>query len=219
MEIIVKKGFDPTNFEGKETKVGGRHAFVIKLKNSTLRFVIRNADDDYHAFDFNHSSFGPGHSKTEYSPRSSWTNIEVVYDAFEKWLEKAVRVYFDDLVEPDLWKQVEQQRPLFTGSIFDEREISPFSDNEKEQLRLAIKKFESLIPETLQASQEELKVVREYSKYLSEALERLNRFDWRGLAIATILGISIALSLDTEKGKILFNLFKDILSSFGYLLQ
>ena len=86
-------------------------------------------------------------------------------------------------------------------------------------LRLAIKKFESLIPETLQASHEELKVIREYSKYLSEALERLNRFDWRGLAIATILAISIALSLDTEKGKILFNLFKDILSSFGYLLQ
>jgi len=46
--------------------------------------------------------------------------------------------------------------------------------------------------------------------YLTQAVDRLNKFDWKSLLISTIISISVALSFDTEKGKQLFNLFKQV---------
>ena len=219
MEIIQNKGFDPENFRAQEAKVDGRHSFVVTFKNSPLRFVARNADTSYHDFDCKHTSFGPGHSETEYFPDNEWTNIHDIYSQFEEWLEKAVKVYMGELLVPDLWMHLEQQKPLIGGSMLDKDETSPFSDEEKVQLRLAVREFESLVSKTFQAPQEQMQVIENRLDYLAKAANRLNRIDWRGLALSTIISISIALSLDTEQGRVLLNLFKQVFSKILYLLE
>jgi len=39
-------------------------------------------------------------------------------------------------------------------------------------------------------------------------VDRLNRFDWSGLAISIVVSIAVNMSVDTEDGRVLFTLFK-----------
>lgn len=219
IQIIRSKGFDPQDFHAEEKVIDGRQGFVIGFRDSHLRFVARNSDDSHAEFDYKHSCFGPGAHETEYLPVDGWTGIGAVYGAFEDWLEKAVKVYTDDLIEPDLWAQLECQKPFITGCILQEDDIRPFSEREKRQLRASISEFRSIVSETFQPSQEQMKVIDNHLNYLSKALDRLNRIDWRGLALSTTISISIALSLDTERGRILFNLFREVFSKLLHLLR
>jgi hypothetical protein len=219
LEIIRNEGFDVRDFHAEECLYDGRHAFVIAFRDTPLRFIARNADHSYHDFDFKHTGFGPGEDEVEYCPESDWTNIETVYNAFRGWLKKAVQVYIDDLLEPDLWGQVLNQGPLVSSSMLDEEETSKFQDDEKVQLRLAINEFQLLVSKTFQPSQVESKIIENRLDYLSNRLNELNRIDWRALALSTILSISIALSLDTERGKVLFTLFKQVFWKILHLLQ
>jgi len=219
IEIIQSKGFEPQDFHAKEKGADGKHGFVISFRTSHLRFVVRNPEHSCDKFDYKHTSFGPVPCETEYLPPGGWADIEEVYAAFENWLEKAVRVYINDLLEPDLWMELERQKPLVAGSILDKDETSPFSEDEKTQLRLSINEFRLLVSKTFQPSQQELEVIGNRLDYLSNRLDGLNRVDWRGLALSTIISISIALSLDTEQGRVLLNLFKQVFSKILYLLQ
>lgn len=56
----------------------------------------------------------------------------------------------------------------------------------------------------------EMESIDDRLDYLTQAVDRLNKFDWKSLLISTIISISVALSFDTEKGKQLFNLFKQV---------
>ena len=62
-------------------------------------------------------------------------------------------------------------------------------------------------------------IISQKLDYLTEAIDRLNKFDWRAVAFSTIMTISATLSLDTEKGSLLIELFKQIFVKIRYLIQ
>ena len=72
--------------------------------------------------------------------------------------------------------------------------------------------------ENLNPSQEELKSVDARLEYLSSAIDKHNKFDWKVIVINTVITITIALSLSAEQGSQLFQLFKQIFSNILYLL-
>jgi hypothetical protein len=82
-----------------------------------------------------------------------------------------------------------------------------------------VEEFRLLIVKTFAPPANEMKVVNERLDYLKEAVDRLNRFDWRSVAMSTLIGISTALTLDTEKGRILFGLFQQAFSTVVHLLK
>ncbi len=76
-----------------------------------------------------------------------------------------------------------------------------------------------LVVKTFTPGEEELQVINERLDYLTRAVDRLNRFDWRGVAISTVLSIGTALTLDTEKGRILWGLFQQAMATVVHLLR
>jgi len=56
-------------------------------------------------------------------------------------------------------------------------------------------------------------------EYLKKAVDRLNKFDWRGLAISVVVGIGINLSVDTNSGKLLLDLLRQAFNTVTYLLK
>jgi hypothetical protein len=54
--------------------------------------------------------------------------------------------------------------------------------------------------------------------YLSEALDRLSRFDWWALLVYTMITIFIALALDTDRGDRLLELLRKLFENLGNLL-
>jgi hypothetical protein len=65
----------------------------------------------------------------------------------------------------------------------------------------------------------DVEIIEKRLLYLSDAVDRLNKTDWYGIAISTLIGISINLSLDTEKGRLLFKLFKQVVENTIILLK
>jgi hypothetical protein len=61
--IIKEEELDPSLFEAKEylenTSGYERSCFKLQFKNSPLYFVFRNADKDYHLFDYFYIRYAP----------------------------------------------------------------------------------------------------------------------------------------------------------------
>jgi hypothetical protein len=218
---IHNKGLDPRSFQTKETRIEGHSAFVLQLMNTPLKFIIRNSSDSYHRLDCSYSQFGPSFPMSAYYPplEGSWTRVDQVLVRFSKWLEDCVKPYLEELLEPDLWEQVQLGGPIIGTSKPREEDRLGFSADEAAQIRLAMKEFRLLVVKTFDPSQEEKEVIDARLDYLAEAVDRLNRLDWRSVAITTVISISITLSLDTEKGRILFGLFQQVFSRVLYLLH
>ncbi len=66
-------------------------------------------------------------------------------------------------------------------------------------------------------TRKDIRILDGHIKYLSAAVDRLNKFDWKGVALGTIIAIIIQLTLDTEKGQRIFEFFQRVFSYIIYL--
>ncbi len=85
-----------------------------------------------------------------------------------------------------------------------------FSKDEKIQIKLAINELKFLIIQNFSPNNEEQIIIDNRLDYLIDSVERLNKFDWKSLVLSTIISISISLSLDSEKGRLLFELLRKV---------
>lgn len=88
----------------------------------------------------------------------------------------------------------------------------------KKQVKLALEELKLLIHGSICKNEDEKKIVNNRLDYLIEASEKQNKFDWKSIAVSTLLGIATSLSLDTEKGRLLFELFKKVFSIVPLIL-
>jgi hypothetical protein len=218
-DLIQKSGFDPKLFDVSEETIHDHDGFIITVRNSLLKFIARNNKLNRHELDCSYTRFLKNFPQAGYFPQSGWEDIEFVYTHFEKWLKEDLQDYLDEAITPDLWEQANFQRPLMSTAGFEKQDTSNYSDEEKAQLRLALSEFRLLIAENFKPTEEQMHVIDERLDYVSSALDRLNRFDWKSILLSTTISISIALSLDTARGKLLFDLLRRVLSNVLYLLQ
>ncbi len=151
-----------------------------------------------------------------------WRNpkpIDKVLNEFRKWLETVAKIYIEDNDQPDYWSQVEMYKSVVNDSTPPTGEGEKFTEEEKEEVRDSVKRFRALIDENFKPTPEQSVFIDERLNYLSRAVDRLNRFDWQGLAIQVVVSIAVNLSVDTERGRILFNLFKQAFQSTMKMLQ
>jgi hypothetical protein len=219
IDVIKQNDLDPSLFRHVEKEVDGRPAFILRLESTPLFFMARTETDDYHSFDCRFIEFAPNFPKSDYSPSGvfgdDWMDITSLLSTFKNWLECHVKMYLAEIETPDLWKQF--QNSSITQIKFEEPiSHKPFNKSEKEKIRVALDKFKTELLSTYKPSNNEIKLITERLSYLSEKLDELNKFDWQGVAVSTIISISIALNLDTEKGKMLFSMFK---KAFKYALD
>lgn len=73
--------------------------------------------------------------------------------------------------------------------------------------------------ENYNPNDEQLEEINEKLEYISQAVERLIRRDWIGVAISTVIGIGINLGVDTEGGRQLLEFFQEAFSQIILLLQ
>lgn len=129
-----------------------------------------------------------------------------------------MKTYLEDRDVPDLWSQIETLAFSSVSPIMSTRDTSMFSESEKVQARIAVQTFQQSIIENFNPPQEQLEYITDQLKYLADAVDRLNKFDWRGLALSIVVGIAINLTVDTEGGRLLFKLFEQAFQSALLLL-
>jgi len=122
-------------------------------------------------------------------------------------------------VAPDLWGTIKSETSFTSGEKISEEDLTYFSDDEKTRIRMSINEFRLLLLKKFEPTKDELKVIDDRLDYLLKAVDRLNKIDWKSIAIATILNISVALTLDPEKTNQLVELFRQAFSNFLQLMQ
>ena len=143
--------------------------------------------------------------------------FEDLGQAFESWLKVHASEYIDDKATPDLWTTFHEHPHDVEPDLGYDTE--PFEAAEKEQLRMAVNDFRATLHRQLDPSGEEAASINARLDYLSDSLDRLNRIDWRGLAVSTVMSISVALTLDTERCRQLMSLFKQVFQSVTLLMK
>jgi hypothetical protein len=120
---------------------------------------------------------------------------------------------------PDLWSQLQSLAPSFDEKWTQPEELGNFTEHEKVEIRGAIQQLKRQITEGFTLTSEQAGVVHRRLEYLEAALDRLNKFDWSGLFLQIWISIAVNLSLDTERGKQLFELVRATFSGMARLLK
>ncbi len=226
-QIIQNSGIDLNLVTKREEELEGHDTFTIEIIGTPFYFTVRDSSLEFERFDCRYVMFRPFlndhispyvdpideqqfYGTEGWSGRSSFSRIEQL---FAEWLTDDVKSYIryvDEQREPDLWTKITEERQVLNLNNIDFNNKEFFNDQEKQQLRTALDNARILIIGNFHPSEDKLNIINRKLDYLSEAINRLNKFDWKSVMITVILDISIALSLDTEKGRQLFYLFKKV---------
>ncbi|MFL6283564.1 MAG: hypothetical protein ACJ74Q_10535 [Pyrinomonadaceae bacterium] len=230
MDIIKGSGLEPTLFSAEETKAssqaffkviltpgkGSELLFLIRIKDTPIKFIILDVSDSFYHCRFRHTQFKPGFPLTWWSARKS---IDEAIVTFSDWLKQVASNYVEERVLPDYWSQIETYKSFASGAEVPTGEGEKFTEEEKEAVRNSVQRFRALITEHFDPTPEQAAFIDERLDYLARATDRLNRFDWQGLAMSVVVSIAVNLSVDTERGRVLFNLFKQAFQSTMKMLQ
>lgn len=217
--LLNNSGISIKNFEIDESNIAGINTTIISYKESLLKFIINSSPNDFDTFSFQYVKFEPKYSKTSLFPSFGYVDFNIVVKSINDWVINHVKKLFEDQNEPDLWKEFKNTRKSlnFDSINFDERFI--FTENEKKQIQISVNELKTLIQKKFNTTKQQQKMVNERLDYLAESANRLNKFDWKSSAVSTMISIAIALSLDTERGKMLFELFKQVFSTIQLLIE
>jgi hypothetical protein len=229
LDIIRKHGLDPLSFNASERTQGAQSIFTVQFMTTGLRFEASPLPGNLHLFTVRYSCFNVGFPLRAYEvPICHDDNvthvthelrISHVHSAFDSWLREHIKPYIDEMVQPDLWTQIEQQKQLISADPLTDYETSSFTEAEKQQVRASIGQFRVLICESFPPTQDQLEVIDQRLDYLMAAVDRpINRLDWKSIALSTVVSIFITLSLDTNRGRQLFELFKQAFGGALHLL-
>jgi hypothetical protein len=196
-----KLGIDNFSFDGD-------HEFCISYAHQEQKFdyYFVSAEDSFDWFLSAGTSFAPGFKVIDRI--TEYERFHIVLNDFAKWLIDHVERYAESKRVPDLWSEYIKREHLIPIKAEDYYDSDFFTKEDKQTLNLSINELKLLIVQKFELNEAHQNLVEDRLNYLSDSLERsTNKTDWKGILINTMISISIALSLDTQKGQELYNLF------------
>jgi hypothetical protein len=207
--IIEESGLSHDLFSLEETQ----DILNIHLIDSQLNFSLKQGSDDFNKFTYKLILFRPGFPMMD---SSGELDIEDIEKWFTVWINSEVISCLEEVKLPDLWTQYADYIGEISTFRNSEYEYEEFSDDEKMEIKGSINNFRLLIIENYHPNEEQLEEINERLDYISQAVDRLNRADWKLVALSTVIGIATNLAVDIEGGRKLFGLFQE---AFSYLIQ
>ena len=222
--LVNELGYSPNDFELKENinfpADSDFDSTIIVHKNSNYMFIIRENNQAFDEFDCQFTYYAPNQPLSDFYPHSDFTSFDYILDIFKEWTSTHLKKYIessDD--EPDLWENFKKRNESINFNKLEFEETSFFTEDENKQITLAINELKYLIKKNIVNTDEEQILVNNRLDYLIENTNRLNKFEWKSLLISTLISITISLTLDTEKGKLLFELLKKAFNIFPKFIQ
>ena len=217
LAIIQESGLDPNLFIAEDKKFGNENYFTIRIRHPEILvlFAVRPYFNSFEKFCYLHSLFRADFKVCDTLYAENW---ETIVTKFKSWLDDIVKPYLDDIGTPDLWQTLGETVLHTKYESGTPEDFKSFSDEEKIKIRLSINDFRLLIVKNFNPNKEELAAINARLEYLSDAVDKHNKFDWKGIAINTVIAITIALSLNPDQGSQLFQFFKQVFSQLLYLL-
>ena len=209
---IQELGLTPDNFSLVDLPENPYHT-IIKYKETPFYFSLTNSQDSYEEFECQFIQYAPEFPITQIFPDRNYAQFNYILDMFIIWVKDHINEFELDEFEPDLWSEYKNGNTTLNFNDIDFNDKNLFSIHEKKQIAMAINELKLLINKNFETTTEEQKLVGERLEYLIESTKKLNKFDWKSLVLSTVIGIATTLTLDVEKGKLLFELFRQVFST------
>lgn len=215
---IKELGFTPDDFTLIEDTEED-HTTYIKYKETPFMFTINNSNESYDEFECLYVLYAPGFPDSEMFPERNYFEFSSVLNKFNHWVMRHIKEYELDEFEPDLWSEYKNGNNSLNFNDIDCNDKDLFSISERKQISMSINELKLLINKNFETSVEEQNLINERLEYLINSTKKLNKFDWKSLTLSTVIGIATTLTLDVEKGKLLFELFRQVFSTIRNIKQ
>lgn len=201
-----EQGIDTSKFEIIESSAGTSEILTLKWGGSSLEFRVTHLTQYEDSFTCVYQRFIV-YKRIEF-PQQGFEKFDLILKRFRNWLQTDVKDCIEEETAHDLWAQARGQKALLEANPLEKGENSSFTEEEKAQIRFSLQDFKKLVEAEFQPDDEQKRMIEERLNYLTEAVDRLNRYDWKGVAVSTVIGIATTLTLDTQQGQVLWGLFK-----------
>ena len=187
------------------------NSLVIKHLKTGLEFRFVHTHDSYKSFYFSAIKNDPL-KKLSTITNHTFTE-EQIFHLFNSFLQGGLKEAIYEMEGPDLLRNyIENKNKLNLDSI-DFNSQDNFEDAERKLIKDGLKEIKLLITEKFELTEAQNLIVNDRLNYLGEAVDRLNKTDWKGILTSTIFSIIIALSLDSQKGQMLWDLFFNLFNN------
>ena len=199
-KCIETNSLDAKDFEwiDEDDQFDSWDSSIIQFRDTAMCFIISK-----------HSHNNPGYYNCISTifdsgfPREadSALTFDKIYYSFDKWISDHLKPYIEEEQDVvDLWEKAQMIGRNLNIEDIDFTDNSAFNLEEKKLLKMGLSEIPQHIKESGKfTDHHQQKVIEKRINYLIEAVDRLNKTDWKGVAISVIVGISTALTLDTEK--------------------
>lgn len=204
-DAIEDYELSPSQFELKEIQskfVPGQIATYLTFKNSDFFFLFETSQLSNAS---HYALFSPG---TEAFHETENTRVwKSQFVCFLRWLSNLVR----EIAAPNKWDRF--QKEIESLDIAFKNDEDKFSASEYNDLQQKITLLKSRII-TIGLSTEQSDAINSKLDHLTDLAINMNKFDWKGLFIGTIISIIIQLSVTPDNAKSLWEMIKQIFSSY-----
>ena len=212
--LVSRGNFNLSDFSIKEAKENKSSQQQLKYKESKMILTIEESEDSFHNFRIWYTKFEKGYPKVGPSPQKGHTNFASIKNIINSWLNNELKKFILEIEEVDFWSQLSNNKDSFKLEYINFNDSSQFTNDEKEQVKLSLKEAAILIQENILLSKGQFKILEERISYLISTLDRIDKkVDWKTLAIGSFISMILNMGVDTDTGKLIWEILKKVFSN------
>ena len=215
-QVVKDSNIDLKIIKKEEATDDYRDYFSLSYDDS-MKFSVRNTLDSFFKFEFKYTKFEKNYPETEWLPKGYYAGIELVLEELNNWINTELKDYASEFEELDYWDKAEDNLEYLDYEYIDFEDQKEFTLEEKEQVKVGLNEVQLTINSKLKLDEHQKQLVERRIKYLEEAIERNNKTDWKSIAISTFLGLIMNLGVDTNTGKLIWQIVQSIFSNIPSL--
>lgn len=204
-DYIENVGLSPSQFEFKETPSSyssGQIATILLFKDSEFYFTFETYPNSLTS---HFALYCPGSdSHTNQHNSGTWIN-QLKY--VNLWLQHLIR----EINTPNKWNRLFKEIEGI-GFNFENNE-DKFTVREYEDLKQRIFTLKASIS-TVGLLPEQITAINTKLDHLTDVAKEMNKFDWKGLFVGTIITIVIQLNVNPQNAQALWILIKQIFNNY-----
>ena len=216
-KFTIKKHLENSEFDITLFKFQSNKRFRILLDGTEHRFEIEQTSENFNMFHMYQTYYKPGFPL--HGPLGANNKINRVLNQIDHWLKTVVNPYIEEIKLSQKWKEIETENLFNRSDNWQIDDLSRLNIEEVRFLEDAINEIKIEIKKEFNPSIELIKTIDEKLDYIVKSVDRLNRFDLRGVVFNTFISIGVNLAVDTESGKVLFEIFCNAFNSIPTLYE
>ncbi|WP_339793880.1 hypothetical protein [uncultured Imperialibacter sp.] len=123
-----------------------------------------------------------------------------LYERIDGWINDSLRTFIYEKKQPDLWEQHMLKQQAFEIDEMDLDSPEAFRPEEKVFIKDALNRLIAVSKENREFTREQLEILEHRTLYLAEAVDRLNKTDWKGVALGIFLNMATAMYVTPDQG-------------------